>query len=145
MGRPTLPELMMGIAHQVAQRSTCGRLQVGCVITNREMTAVDAMGYNGGARGQSNDCESSEPGKCGHLHAEVNALIKANYNAKGKIAFVTVIPCRMCAKALVNGGIETVYFGELYRDNSSIEIFQAAGISVFQLKDGKAETPSFEC
>lgn len=136
-GRPSPHVLMMDLAFKLSERSTCSRLQVGCVITNREMTSIEGMGYNGGARKQKNECESLEPGKCGHLHAEINALIKADYSIKDKKVFVTTVPCRMCAKALVNGDIREVFFAKPYRDNSSVEILKADGISVFQIRNGR--------
>jgi len=143
--RPSFSKLMMDLAFSIAERSTCSRLKVGCVITNSEMTEINAIGYNGGAKGQGNECESLEPGKCGHLHAEINALIKADYSVKNKKAFITTIPCRNCAKALVNGDIVEVYFHHSYRDMSALEIFKAAGILVFQLDDeGNEKHYTFE-
>jgi dCMP deaminase len=136
LDRPSLPECMMRTAEIFSSRSTCSRLSVGCVITNSEMTTIDAIGYNGGARGLSNFCESQEPGKCGHLHAEINALVKSNYHLQGKRAFVTAFPCRMCAKAIVNGGITAVFYREAYRDMSSMEIFLKAGVKVYHIMTG---------
>ena len=45
--RPTKYQMMMQIAHVVKMRSTCARLQVGCVISNLELTQILSMGYNG--------------------------------------------------------------------------------------------------
>lgn len=49
-------------------------------------------------------------------HAEINAIKEAssniqNYRLKNCKIFVTLEPCHMCAKAIVDARIETVYFG----------------------------------
>lgn len=131
--RPSLRKCIMDTAYIFAKRSTCSRLQVGAVITNAEMTSIDAIGYNGGAKGLANECESPEAGRCGHIHAEINCLIKANYNRKDKKMFVTCSPCVMCAKDMINGNISEVYFAELYRDATALTLFFRSGIKVFQV------------
>jgi deoxycytidylate deaminase len=48
-----------------------------------------AIGYNGNYAGGPNEVESTEPGMSGMLHAEINALIKLDYNNPNKkIKFV---------------------------------------------------------
>ena len=72
---------------------------------------------------------STIPGQSGMLHAEINALLKMDYNnPKDKKMYLTLSPCRMCAKAIVNSGIGEVFYSELYRDDSSIKILEDAGI-----------------
>ena len=49
-------------------------------------------------------------------HAEINAINEAsqfikNYRLKGCNIFVTLEPCHMCAKAIVDARIDTLYFG----------------------------------
>ena len=69
--------------------------------------------------------------KYGESHAEINALLKMDYNnPKSKILYVTLSPCRMCAKAIVNAGIQRVIYDEEYRDTSSLEILRNSGIHV---------------
>lgn len=137
MNRPSLIECMLKAAEVFAERSTCSRLKVGCVITNEDMTCIDSIGYNGGAKGLSNEPESDKPGQSGFIHAEINALIKANYNIKNKRMFITHSPCKMCAKSIVNGGITSVYFSNLYRDSTSLEILYKAGIQVHWIDGDK--------
>ena len=65
----------------------------------------------------------------GQPHAEINALLKLDYNnPKRKIMYVTLSPCRMCAKAAVNSGIDEVVYDEEYRDTSGLDILRDAGI-----------------
>ena len=78
--------------------------------------------------------ESLDPGQSGFLHAEINALIKSDYNNPvAKRMYVTLSPCRTCAKALINGGIDEVIYDDEYRDTSGLNLLRQAGISVRQL------------
>jgi len=49
--------------------------------------------------------------------------------------FITLSPCRMCAKAIVNAGIETVVYDEQYRDTSGLKILTDSGVSVVSFKN----------
>jgi dCMP deaminase len=136
--RPSFPDIYMRFAADLSRRSTCERSQVGCVITTSDFRQVVAVGFNGGAAGQSNECERIDgvvvPGQCGHIHAEENAII-ACAHVGPKVVFCTLLPCKMCAKKLVNlqaakGKIEAVYYGQTYRLTDSMVILQEAGIEV---------------
>lgn len=121
MGRISKDQLFMQIAKDVSQRSTCGRLQVGCIITDREKMQILSMGYNGNYAGGPNECDGHEPGKCGCLHAEINALIKNTFGT-GKIMYITDAPCLSCAKAILNAGIEEVYYSRDYRVTDGLKL-----------------------
>lgn len=126
--RPPWPDIILGFAVQLARRSTCARLKVGCVMVTPDHRQILAGGYNGGAKGLENDCESPVPGQCGHLHAEINACIKAPADVP-KLVYVTNLPCAMCAKALINlGGVQEVIFKETYRDVTGLTLLNRAGI-----------------
>jgi deoxycytidylate deaminase len=81
--RIPLEEVFMRMAEELAKRSTCARNQVGSVITTADLTQVLGIGFNGNARGLPNRCDSSEPGRCGCIHSEANALIKAGAQTPG--------------------------------------------------------------
>jgi hypothetical protein len=68
-----------------------------------------AIGYRGNATGLPNVCDN--PGRNGGWHAEENAIIHCDApRAEPKIAFATVLPCRACAKRLINlGGVQDLY------------------------------------
>ena len=69
------------------------------------------------------------PGESGFLHAEINALLKLDYNnPKRKKMYLTLSPCQMCAKAVVNAGIDEVIYDEEYRDTRGIEILKSSGV-----------------
>jgi dCMP deaminase len=130
--RIPLEEVYMRMAEELAKRSTCARLQVGSVITTGDLTQVLGIGYNGNARGLPNRCDSSQPGSCGCIHSEQNALIKAGAHLPGKVMFVTASPCVMCAKMIINTNVGTVYYREAYREPAGLDILREGGVEVTQ-------------
>lgn len=87
----------MKLALSLAERSTCRRLKVGAVITSPNWRSVYSVGYNGNASGLPNDCDSEEPGKCGCIHAESNAVINCDVpRGMTKVVFTTHLPCTNC-------------------------------------------------
>lgn len=118
----------LGIAEQVAQRSTCLRRRYGAVIVNND--EIVSTGYNGAPRGEVNciDCgccerEANEVPKgeryelCRAVHAEQNAIISASRREMvgGTIYIVGIeakdgsyanpAPCLICRRLIVNAGI----------------------------------------
>jgi len=68
------------------------------------------------------------------IHAEINALLKMDYNnPKKKKMYVTLSPCRMCAKAIINAGIDEVYYMVEYRDTSGVDLLTSTGIKTKHL------------
>jgi dCMP deaminase len=130
MSRPTFPEICIELAQSISRRSTCSRLQVGCVITSIDFRKVIAWGYNGGASGLENECASLEPGKCEHVHAELNAIINCDVpRSTEKLVWVTDLPCLMCSKYLINlGGVKKVTYARDYRIKDGLELLRRAGI-----------------
>ena len=134
----------MNIARQAATRSTCDRKHVGAVIV-REKTIL-STGYNGSIRGMPH-CDD-----VGHLmendhcvatvHAEANAIIQAAKNGvriDGAELYTTASPCWNCFKLIANAGIRTIYFGEFYRDERSVEVARQLGIELVDLSDAASQ------
>ena len=134
-GRPGFPEIYLSLAFSLAERSTCKRLKVGTVITSTDYRKVLAVGYNGNASGLPNACDRDEAGRCGCLHSEENAVINCDSpRHMEKFAFVTHLPCVMCAKRLINlGTVKRVYYCHEYRSQESLAVFKAVGIEFFKL------------
>lgn len=139
MIRPTFEQVYMEFATAIAQRSTCKRLQVGAVIITTDFRKVLAIGYNGNASGLPNTCDSDEPGKCGCLHAEENAVINCDSpRYVEKIFFSTHLPCVMCAKRIINlGNVKRVIFKDYYRIVDSVKILRASNIEVMKIVNGR--------
>ena len=138
-GRPTPEGTYMRLAHMWAEHSTCSRAHVGAVITTADLRRTVAHGYNGGGVGMGdNGCAhgGTLPGACEHLHAEENALLFCNDEGP-KWLFVTIEPCLMCAKRIINkGNIHRVYYGrQAYRDKRGLDYLEAAGIEVLHFPE----------
>ena len=123
--RPSWDNIWMNFAGLISQRSSDPSFKVGCCIVSQDNCQVLAIGYNGDHKGGTNDRESIDPGCSGFIHAEINALIKLDYNnPKRKTLYITLSPCRQCAKAIINGDIDRVVYRDLYRDMSGIELLR---------------------
>jgi len=129
--RLTLDEIMMEVAYLFSKRSTCGRLKVGCILTDISKNNIISFGYNGGVSGMENYCESSFPGDCGCIHAEQGALIKD----KGPLLYCTHFPCANCAKLIINAGVTHVMYSEKYRDDHSF--FTRAHVKIKKIQRDK--------
>lgn len=121
----------MDLAVSLSQRSTCTRAQVGCVVVTADNHRILSMGYNGGAKGVFNECLSDEPGKCGHLHSEINALIKMDYNDHSpKKLYTTTEPCHACSVAIINSGIKEVIYLKEYRLHDGVDLLKKGNVDV---------------
>jgi len=145
--RPDWDTYFMKIAKLVSERSTCLRRKVGAVLVKDKR--ILATGYNGAPTGLSH-CEevgcireklkipSGERHElCRGLHAEQNAIIQAAYHGvsiKGSILYITCHPCSVCAKMIINAGIEEIVIGEGYPDKMAEEILKEGKIKVRYLK-----------
>ena len=131
MTRPSWDSIWMDMAKTIARRSHHPTFQVGAIVVSEDNTQVLSIGYNGSYRGGPNKPISEKPGCSGLIHAEINALLKLDYNnPKKKKMYVTLSPCPDCARAIVNSNIDTVVYAEQYRDTTGIEILKSAGLSV---------------
>ncbi len=143
MPRPSWDEYCMKITHTVAERSTCLRRHVGAILVREKR--ILATGYNGSPRGlrhceevgclrEKNGVPSGERHElCRGLHAEQNALLQAashGMSIEGSTLYSTTYPCSLCAKMLINGGINRVVAGGDYPDEMAKEMLEEAGIEV---------------
>jgi len=134
--RPSWNKIWMTMAETIAQRSHHSTFKVGALIVTSDNTQVLSLGYNGNAAGMSNVPQSEDPGCSGLLHAEINALLKLDYNnPKDKVMYLTLSPCETCAKAIVNSGLKRVVFKDRYRNDTGIKILQKVGIEVEEFKE----------
>ena len=126
-GRPDWDTYFMDIAHVVKSRSNCCRRNVAAVIVKDRR--IISTGYNGTPRGVRNCCDGgcarchsdvpsgSGLGECICSHAEENSITQAAYHGistKGATIYVTLSPCLMCSKMIINAGIREVVYDEEY-------------------------------
>jgi len=132
--RPSWDQVWSDVVFTIAKRSPDPNFKVAAIIVTDDNTQLLSLGYNGDHAGGPNCRESDSPGESGFLHAEINALIKLDFNnPKRKKMYVSLSPCKMCAKAIVNSRIEEVVYIDKYRDDSGIDLLLRAGIKVRQL------------
>lgn len=115
--------------------------QYGCIITNYSMNKVLSIGYNGGAKAQSDTPKSFEPGKSALVHAELNALLMLDTSepSYGRM-FLTHSPCLMCAKYIINSNrVKFLYYDKL-TNFESLVLLKEAGIRVFQVVEQSNES-----
>ena len=130
--RPTKDEYYLGIAKQIATRSTCLRRKYGAVIVRNDV--IVSTGYNGSPRGERNCSDrgycmrqilgaahndGNYGASCRASHAEMNAIINAarqgssiygatlylhGYDCNEK-KVINAEPCPICARMIANTGI----------------------------------------
>jgi dCMP deaminase len=133
--RPTMQEVYMKFAMEIANRSTCKERQVGCVVTSKDFENVYSVGYNGTYAGGANECDNiTNKGGCGCVHSEVNALIKCSVKDKQKVIFITLSPCQDCAKLIINSGASKVYYAQDWKNNPGVELLKKANIECIKLE-----------
>jgi dCMP deaminase len=128
----------MSVAAVVSSRATCHRKFVGAVIV-RDRTIL-STGYNGSIAGTPHCSEVGHMMEEGHcvatIHAEMNAIIQAARNGvaiEGAGIYITASPCWSCFKALANGGIRRICYGEFYRDERSFRVAASLGIEMLHV------------
>lgn len=141
--RPSWDEYFMNIAKLVATRSTCLRRKVGAVVVKDKQ--ILATGYNGAPTGITHcdkvGCLREELGIpsgqrheiCRALHAEQNAFLQAakhGVNLSGAALYITVQPCSICAKMIINAGIKKIIIAGSYPDEFALGFIKEAGIEM---------------
>lgn len=137
--RPSWDDYFMDIAFTVAQRSTCDRAHVGCVLVrDRRMLCT---GYNGAPAGLPHCDEVGHLMVDGHcvrtLHAEQNAIIQAAVHGvavEGATLYCTHQPCVLCAKTLINAGVREIFFAEGYPDRFAVDMCEEAGVRLVRME-----------
>ncbi|MED3661502.1 ComE operon protein 2 [Ureibacillus terrenus] len=136
MERITWDQYFMAQSHLLALRSTCPRLSVGATIVREKR--IIAGGYNGSISGAEHcidqGCYIRDHHCVRTIHAEMNAILQcAKYGipTKGADIYVTHFPCLHCTKAIIQAGIQNVYYASDYKnDPYAIELFEKAGVQV---------------
>lgn len=141
--RPSWDEYFMTLASEVATRTTCLRRGVGAVVVKDRR--ILATGYNGVPTGLAHCSETGclrqqlgvPSGQrheiCRGLHAEQNAIIQAaryGTNIAGSSIYITTQPCVVCAKMIINAGIEEIVYKDPYDDELSLSMLKESGIKM---------------
>ena len=120
----------MKMAEEWAKLSHCTRKNVGALIVKDKMIIAD--GYNGSPSGFPNECENDEGQTHWYvLHAEANAITKlarSHNSAEGSTLYITLSPCRDCAKLILQAGIKRVVYKSAYKDTSGVDFLTKSSI-----------------
>ncbi|MDZ7665833.1 MAG: cytidine/deoxycytidylate deaminase family protein [Desulfotignum sp.] len=146
LDRPSWNDYFMGIADLVAGRATCIRRKVGAVLVKDRR--ILCSGYNGAPAGlphcketgclrrQLNVPSGVKHELCRGVHAEQNVIIQAAYHGvavAGASLYCTNQPCSICAKMLINAGIQEIYFRDGYDDPLAMDMFDRAGVTLTRI------------
>jgi dCMP deaminase len=151
-------EWALKLALLTAQRTTCYRRAVGCVLLNARGHVL-STGYNGVAAGlphcnhkvdkNPNDLwglpffpyacigAKSPSGTnldgCQSIHAEQNALLQCRDMYAIHTAYVTASPCMTCCKLLLNTSCQRIVYVEEYPHSAAKDLWTGAGRAWEQL------------
>jgi dCMP deaminase len=141
--RPSWNDYFLEVADLVATRSTCLRRQVGAVLVRDKR--IISTGYNGAPRKlkhcsevgclrSEKDIPSGERYElCRGVHAEQNAIINAAYygiSTQDTVMYCTHQPCIICARTIINAGVEKVVHRGDFQDDIALELMREAGIEL---------------
>lgn len=150
--RPDWDTYFLMTAIIASTRSTCGRRQVGAVITRENH--ILSTGYNGAPHGtkhctdigclrQELKIPSGERHEiCRGSHAELNAIAQAakmGVSTNGASILCTHEPCSFCTKAILNAGIAEIIYLHPYPDKLAHQMREEAEIKVRQLGESVIE------
>lgn len=119
--RPKWNEFFMAQASLASLRSSCDRLNVGCVVVkdNRVITT----GYNGFLKGAPHVSRVRNGHEQFTIHAEQNAICDAasrGVSMDKSTAYITHYPCINCFKLLIAAGVKEVVYLENYKNDELI-------------------------
>ena len=121
----------LNMAREWAKLSYCKRKQVGALIVKNGTIISD--GFNGTPSGYSNDCECDDVTHWYVLHAEANAIKKCakwGNSCNGATLYITLSPCKDCAKLILQAGITRVVYSDDYKDSSGLDFLRESGIEI---------------
>ncbi|WP_071460193.1 ComE operon protein 2 [Bacillus massilinigeriensis] len=140
MDRISWNQYFMAQSQLLSYRSTCTRLAVGATIVRDKR--IIAGGYNGSIAGgdhcMDEGCYVIDNHCVRTIHAEMNALLqcaKFGVPASGADIYVTHFPCLQCCKAIIQAGIQTVFYAKDYKNHPyALELFEKAGVKMVQVE-----------
>lgn len=135
--RPTWDEYFTELARVTSTRSSCERLQVGCVFVRDNR--VISQGYNGYMAGCPHISIVRDNHEQATIHAEQNAIAdcaKRGVSCEGTTVYITHFPCIICMRLLIASGIKTIKYIEDYKNDELVSRFsQMAGVQLIQLHE----------
>lgn len=112
------------IVEVTAERSSCERLHVGCILVKDNR--IVSQGYNGFLPGCPHKSVVRNNHEQATVHAEQNALCdcaKRGVSCAESIAYVTHYPCIICSRLLLAAGIKEIKYLHDYKNDELVKVF----------------------
>lgn len=123
------------IALLASKRSSCSRLNVGCVIVKN--SRIVATGYNGFLKGAPHISRIINGHEQFTVHAEQNAICDAasrGISLNNTIAYITHYPCLNCLKLLIASGISEIkYLNDYKNDPFTLEMINENNVKLIKM------------
>lgn len=120
----------LNIAEQIGSLSFCERKKVGCIIVKNDN--IISTGFNGTPSNMDNCCEDiNGDTKWFVLHSESNAILKlakSTLSSEGATMYITLSPCKECAKLILQSGIKKIIYNRNHSCQEGINFLHAQGI-----------------
>ena len=117
-------EYFAKIVSVTAERSSCHRLHVGCLLVKNNR--IISQGYNGHLPGCKHESIIRNNHEQATVHAEQNAICdcaKRGVSCEGATAYVTHYPCIICCRLLLASGIKQIKYLEDYKNDELVKYF----------------------
>lgn len=148
-------DYFMSLAVMAASKSKDPSTQTGCVIVSKDHSVL-ATGFNGFPRGIEREEVTREEKLELTEHAERNAIFCAARQGtalKGATVYCTFFPCMECMRAMIQSGIDQIFYAEeisyIMKGTgrwesciSALKLGQEAGIEVTPLRVSHLFLPS---
>lgn len=112
------------IVRATAERSSCERLHVGCLLVKDNR--IISQGYNGHLPGAPHESIVKNNHEQATVHAEQNAICdcaKRGVSCRDSTAYVTHYPCIICTRLLLAAGIKEIKYLEDYKNDNLVKHF----------------------
>ena len=135
MDRPSWEEYFKQIVTYTSTRSSCNRLQVGCLLVKDNR--IISQGYNGFLPGLPHESIIRDNHEQATVHAEQNAIsdcAKRGVSCLGCIAYITHYPCINCFKIMAASGIKEIRYINDYRNDDVVKkLSELAEINIIKI------------
>ena len=119
--RPSWEEYFKDLVNLTANRSSCERLNVGCIFVKENR--IIAQGYNGYIAGCEHKMLIRDNHNIATIHAEQNTITdcaKRGVSSDGCTAYITHYPCYNCMKLMVSCGINSIKYINDYKNDELV-------------------------
>ena len=135
--RPTWDEYFKQITYLVSTRSSCEKLNVGCLFVKDNR--IIAQGYNGYIAGCEHKMVIRDNHNIGTIHAEQNAITdcaKRGVSCDKCVAYISHYPCFNCMKLMVSCGICEIKYIDDYKNDPLVnDLANEAKIQIKKLEN----------